>query len=141
MSGARMAFAVSRDGNFFSTLAKVHPRFHTPHAATIFQAVLTIVCLIVGGSFRQLFTLALFAEWLSYVTASVALFVFCSKRYALKTGTKPWQFPAAPALFILASTALLYYTFSSNLRYSTVGSLVILAGIPTYYMFALRRRV
>src|SRR5262249_42835881 len=31
MSGARMAFAMSRDGNFFSWLARVHPRFHTPH--------------------------------------------------------------------------------------------------------------
>jgi len=140
MSGARMAFAVSRDGNFFSTLAKIHPRFHTPHAATIFQAVLSAVFLIVGGSFRQLFTLALFAEWLSYVAASSALFVFRSRTYALETGTKGWQYPVAPALFIVASGALLYYTFSSNLHYSIVGSLVILAGIPIYYAFALRRR-
>jgi len=141
MSGARMAFAVSRDGNFFSALAKIHPRFHTPHTATIFQATLSVIFLIVGGSFRQLFTLALFAEWLSYVAASSALFVFRSRTYALETGTKGWQYPVAPALFILASGALLYYTFSSNLHYSIVGSLVILAGIPIYYTFTLRRRV
>jgi APA family basic amino acid/polyamine antiporter len=141
MSGARMAFAVSRDGNFFSTLAKIHPRFHTPHAATIFQAALSVVFLIVGGSFRQLFTLALFSEWLSYVAATSALFIFRSRTYALETGTKGWQYPVAPALFIVASGALLYYTFSSNLRYSIVGSLVILAGIPIYYTFTLRRRV
>jgi APA family basic amino acid/polyamine antiporter len=141
MSGARMTFAVSRDGNFFPRLARIHPRFHTPHIATIFQAILSIVCLSFGGSFGQLFKLALFAEWLSYVAASVALFVFRARKDALETGTKTWQFPLAPALFILASAALLYYTFSSNLRYSIVGSLVILAGIPMYYLFALRRRV
>jgi basic amino acid/polyamine antiporter, APA family len=50
-----------------------------------------------------------------------------------------WKFPVAPAVFILASAALLYYTFTSNLRYSGLGSLVILAGIPVYYAFALRR--
>jgi len=139
MSGARMTFAVSRDGNFFSTLAKVHPRFHTPHTATIFQAALSIICLLVGGSFRQLFTLALFSEWLSYVAASVSLFVFSSKRNTGETGTKYWQFPVAPALFLVASAGLLYYTFSSNLRYSIVGSLIILAGIPMFYAFARRR--
>ncbi len=51
-----------------------------------------------------------------------------------------WQYPLAPAVFIVASAALLYYTFTSNLRYSAMGSLVILAGIPVYYGFALRRR-
>jgi basic amino acid/polyamine antiporter, APA family len=141
MSGARMAFAVSRDGNFFLSLAKVHRRFHTPHTATIFQAALSIVCLSVGGSFRQLFTLALFSEWLSYVAASVALFVFRSRGNTGETAPNYWQFPLAPALFIVASAGLLYYTFSSNLRYSMVGSLVISAGIPMYYAFVLRRRV
>src|SRR6185503_14079310 len=139
MSGARMAFAVARDGNFFSTLAKVHPRFHTPHTATIFQAALSVICLLVGGSFRQLFTLALFTEWLSYVAASVALFVFRARGNTGETGTKAWQFPVAPALFIVASAGLLYYTFTSNLRYSVVGTLIISAGIPMYYAFARRR--
>jgi APA family basic amino acid/polyamine antiporter len=139
MSGARMAFAVSRDGNFFSTLAKVHPRFHTPHAATIFQAALSVLCLLVGGSFRQLFTLALFTEWLSYVAASVALLVFRSRGNTGAAGTNDWQFTLAPVLFIVASAALLYYTFTSNLRYSIVGTLIISAGIPMYYAFARRR--
>ena len=85
MSGARMAFAMARDGNFFASLAKVHPRFHTPHVAILIQALLSMVFLLIGGNFRQLFTLALFAEWLSYVTASSALFVFKSKRSALET--------------------------------------------------------
>jgi hypothetical protein len=39
----------------------------------------------------------------------------------------------------VASAGLLYYTFSSNLRYSIVGTLIILAGIPMYYAFARRR--
>jgi APA family basic amino acid/polyamine antiporter len=141
MSGARMSFAVARDGNFFAPLAKVHPRFHTPYIAIIFQTILAFGFLLIGGNFRQLFTLALFSEWLSYVTASSALFVFRSKANTSETGTRVWQYPVAPALFIVASAALLYYTFSSNIRYSIVGSLVILAGIPVYLAFALRRRV
>ncbi len=141
MSGARMAFAMSRDGNFFRSLGKVHSRFHTPHVAIAVQGVLTVIFLLLGGNFQQLFTLALFAEWLSYMTACSALFVLRKKVPATERRYQSWGFPLAPALFIVASAALLYYTFISNLRYSALGSLVILAGIPVYYAFALRRTV
>lgn len=141
MSGARITFALSRDGNFFRALSGVHPRFHTPHVATATQCVLSVIFLLIGGSFRQLFTLALFAEWLSYVAASAALFVFRGSRSGGQRPFRFWGYPLAPALFILASAALLYYTFSSNLRYSALGTLVILAGVPVYYAFALRRTV
>jgi APA family basic amino acid/polyamine antiporter len=140
MSGARIAFAMARDGNFFSALARVHPKFHTPHVAIGVQGLLSTLFLSMGGSFRQLFTLALFAEWLSYVTASSALFVFRLRAPAGEPRYRFWGFPLAPALFIMASGALLYYTFTSNLRYSTVGSLVILSGVPVYFVFALRSR-
>lgn len=140
MSGARMTFALSRDGIFFRAFSKVHQRFHTPHIAIVVQGLLSVVFLLIGGNFRQLFTLALFAEWLSYVTASTALFRFRMKSSGVLPAVRFWRYPLAPALFILASGALLYYTFTSNLRYSALGSLVILAGVPVYYAFALRRR-
>jgi basic amino acid/polyamine antiporter, APA family len=140
MSGSRMAFALARDGNFFASLAKVHPRFRTPHVAIAAQAILSIGFLLIGGNFRQLFTLAIFAEWLSYMAASSSLFVFRQKMREPEHRTRFWQYPVAPAVFIVASAALLYFTFTSNLKYSAIGSLVILAGIPVYYGFALRRR-
>jgi APA family basic amino acid/polyamine antiporter len=141
MSGARMTFAMARDGNFFKGLAKVHPRFHTPHVAVVVQTILTINFLLIGGNFRQLFTLALFAEWLSYMTACSALFVLRKRIPETERRYRTWGFPLAPALFIVASAGLLYYTFMSNLPYSALGTLVILAGIPVYYAFAHRRRV
>ena len=141
MSGARMTFAMARDGNFFQGLAKVHPRFHTPHVAIVVQAILTLVFLLIRGNFRQLFTLALFAEWLSYM--AVLHCTVCVAKTSSATAQKYrfGVFTLAPALFIVASAALLYYTFISNLRYSAWGTLVILAGIPVFYGFALRRRV
>ena len=140
MSGARMAFALSRDGNFFGVLSRVHSRFHTPHVAIVVQAVLSVIFLLLGSNFRQLFTLALFAEWLSYVTASSALFVFQRQNPGRNPHYGIWGYPLAPAVFIPASLALLYYTIRSNLRYSALGSLIILAGIPVYFGFVLGRR-
>ena len=141
MSGSRITFALARDGNFFRFLSRVHPRFRTPHMAILVQGVLSVCFLLIGGSFRQLFTLALFAEWLSYTAAAVALFVFLTRGLLPPGQRKMWKTILAPALFIVASGGLLYYTVISNLRYSALGSLAILLGVPVYYAFALRHRV
>jgi len=50
-----------------------------------------------------------------------------------------WGYPVVPALFVLASAALLYYTFTDNLKSSAGGCLAILAGVPVFYFFARRR--
>jgi hypothetical protein len=44
-------------------------------------------------------------------------------------------YPVIPAVFVLASAALLFYTFTDNLRTSAGGVVVILAGIPIYLWF------
>jgi APA family basic amino acid/polyamine antiporter len=136
MSGARVPFAVARDRYFFSALAEVHPRFHTPSVAIVVQAALAILLLLVGGSFRQLFSLAIFAEWLFYMIAGSTIFIFRRRDPQAARPYRVWGYPVVPALFVLASALLLYYTFTDNLLNSTMGCLVILAGVPVFYAFA-----
>jgi len=140
MSGARVPFAVARDRYFFSALAEVHPRFHTPSAAIVVQAVLSILLLLLGGSFRQFFSLAIFAEWLFYMIAGSTVFVFRRRDPETRRPYRVWGYPFVPALFVLASALLLYYTFADNLRNSALGCLVILAGIPVFRAFARKRQ-
>lgn len=139
MSGARVPFAVARDRYFFSALAEVHPRFHTPSVALVVQAALSIVLLLLGGSFRQFFSLAIFAEWLFYMIAGSTVFVFRRRDPQAPRPYRVWGYPVVPVLFVLASALLLYYTFTDNLRNSALGCLVILAGVPVFYAFARRR--
>src|SRR5438552_1411443 len=140
MSGARIPFAVARDRYFFSALAEVHPRFHTPSIAIIAQAVLAIILLLFGGSFRQFFSLAIFAEWLFYMVAASTVFLFRRRKPAAPRPYRVWGYPVVPSLFVLAAAALLYFTFRDNWPNSGYGSLVILAGIPVFYLFARKRR-
>jgi APA family basic amino acid/polyamine antiporter len=139
MSGARLPYAVARDRYFFSVLAEVHPRFHTPSVAIVVQGTLAILLLLFGGSFRQFFSLAIFAEWLFYMIASSTVFVFRRRDPQAVRPYRVWGYPVVPFLFILASAVLLYYTFTDNLRNSALGCLVILAGIPVFYAFSRRR--
>jgi len=139
MSGARVPFALARDRYFFSALAEVHPRYHTPSVAIIAQAVLAITLLLFGGNFRQFFSLAIFAEWLFYMIAASTIFVFRRRDPQARRPYRVWGYPVVPTLFVLASGVLLYYTFTDNLRNSALGCLVILAGVPVFYAFARRR--
>ncbi len=139
MSGARVPFAMARDGNFFKAIAEVHPRFHTPSVAIVMQCGLAILLLLLGGNFRQFFSLAIFAEWLFYMITGSTVFIFRRREPNADRPYRVWGYPVVPALFVLASAALLYYTFTDNLKSSASGCLVILAGVPVFYFFARRR--
>jgi APA family basic amino acid/polyamine antiporter len=140
MSGARVPFAMARDRYFFSAWAEVNPRFHTPSVALFVQAALTIILLLLGGSFRQFFSLAIFSEWLFYMIAGSTIFVFRRRDPDAPRPYRVWGYPVVPFLFVLAAAVLLFYTFRDNWPNSGYGSLVILAGIPVFQAFARRRK-
>ena len=131
---------MSRDGYFFRAIAEVNPRFHTPSIALGVQLVLSIALLLFAGSFRQLFSLAIFAEWLFYMISASTVFVLRKKEPNLPRPYRTWGYPVVPALFVVAAAALLYFTFTENLRNSAWGCVVILAGVPIFWYFAKRRR-
>lgn len=139
MSGARVPYALARDGYFFQAMADVHPRFHTPDVALLVQLALSIILLLFAGSFRELFSLTIFAEWLFYMIATSTVFVLRRKEPEAPRPYRTWGYPIVPALFVVAAAALLCYTFAANLRNSIWGCVVILAGIPIFLYFARRR--
>ncbi len=139
MSGARIPFAVARDGYFFSALATVHKRFRSPSTSIVVQAIAAVLLLFMVSKFQQLFSLAIFSEWLFYMIAASTIFIFRRREPLAERSYKTWGYPVVPALFVAASALLLYYTFAQNLRNSLVGSLIILAGIPLFYYFAGKR--
>ncbi|MGA8301888.1 MAG: amino acid permease [Terriglobales bacterium] len=139
MSGARVPFAMSRDGYFFQSIATVHPRFRTPSVALVVQCALSIILLLGGGNFRQFFSLAIFAEWLFYMIAGSTVFVFRRREPGIARPYRVLGYPVVPAIFVIVSAVLLYYTFTDNLRYSVEGCVAILAGVPIFYFFKKKR--
>jgi APA family basic amino acid/polyamine antiporter len=140
MSGARVPFAVARDGYFFSALAEVHPRFRTPSVAIVLQAAMSIALLLLGANFRQLFSLAIFAEWLFYMIAGSTVFVFRRREPNAPRPYRMFGYPLVPAVFIGVACVLLCYTFRSDWPNSFYGLLVILAGVPVFAWFRTRRQ-
>lgn len=143
MSGSRIPFAVARDGYFFKGLAEVHPKFHTPSAAIVVQAIMASIFLLGGGAFKDFFNLAIFSEWLFYLLAASTIFVFRRREAGKPRPYSVWGYPVVPALFVGVAAVVVYYTFTdswaSSWRRTSAVSLIILAGIPIYMYFARRK--
>jgi APA family basic amino acid/polyamine antiporter len=139
MTGARIPFAMSRDRCFFHALAQVHPRFRTPSTAIAVQAALAISLMLLAQSFRQLFSLTLFAEYVFYIAATASVFIFRRKEPDAVRPYRTWGYPAVPLLFIAASLLLLYYSFRAEVKYTLLEIAMIAAGVPFYLYFAAKR--
>jgi APA family basic amino acid/polyamine antiporter len=105
------------------------------------QLALSIALLLFAGSFRQLFSLAIFAEWLFYMVAASTVFVLRRKEPDAPRPYRTWGYPVVPAMFIAAAAVLLYYTFTENIRNSAWGVVVILAGVPVYGYFTRKKAI
>jgi basic amino acid/polyamine antiporter, APA family len=139
MTGARIPFAMSRDRGFFPALAQVHPRFRTPSTAIAVQAALALALMLAAQSFRQLFSLTLFAEYLFYIAATASVFMFRRKEPDAVRPYRTWGYPVVPLLFIAASLMLLFYSFRADVRDSLLEIGMIAAGVPFYLYFAAKR--
>jgi APA family basic amino acid/polyamine antiporter len=140
LSGARVSFAAAQDRLFPRALAAVHPRFKTPWASLLLQAVLTSLLLLAVGRFQALFSLAIFSEWLFYALTTATVFVFRVREPAAVRPYRVNGYPVVPALFILAALLLLVFSFLDQPRNSIGGAIVILCGIPVYYAYPRRRQ-
>ena len=139
MTGSRIPFAMSRDRCFFHALAQVHPRFRTPSTAIAMQAALAVALMLLAQSFRQLFSLTLFAEYVFYIAATASVFIFRFKEPDAVRPYHTWGYPVVPLLFIVAALMLLYYSFRADVKYSLLEIAMIAAGLPFYLYFAAKR--
>ncbi len=74
LAGARVFYAMARDGLFLKRAARLHPRYHTPAFALWIQAAWTCV-LCLSGTYSQLLDYVMFAAVLFYLLTAIGLFV------------------------------------------------------------------
>ncbi len=95
LAGARVYYSMSRDGLFFKSVGKLHPRYNTPAAGLLVQAAWTIV-LCVSGSYGQLLDYIIFAVLVFYILTIVGLFVLRFKRPDAPRPYKAFGYPVLP---------------------------------------------
>jgi basic amino acid/polyamine antiporter, APA family len=131
LSGARVPYAMARDGTFFRIADGIHPKYRTPGRALLFQGVLASV-MALSGTFEELTNLFIFAGWIFYGLAVVALFRMRKTEPGMERPYRCWGYPWVPGLFVLGAIVLTLNLWWVRPGRSTIGLLLILAGLPFY---------
>lgn len=139
LSGARVAFAASRDGLFFTQLAHVNERFKTPDVSLVVQAILATLLLLAISKFQALFSLAIFADWLFYALTASTVFVFRRRDRDTARPFSMWGYPVIPATFIAAAAVLVVFSSIDQPRNSLAGAFIILLGVPLHSLLKRRK--
>ena len=135
----RIFFAMADDGLFFRSVAKVHPRFHTPHIAISINIVLGVIFVLMR-TFEQLADAFVTAIVPFYALGVAALFVV-RRRASYTPAFRTPAYPFVPALFVLSAIYLLGNALvDPTSRVATAITLgIVLLGIPVYYLTVGRR--
>jgi APA family basic amino acid/polyamine antiporter len=131
LSGARVVYAMARDGLFFRGAAGVHPRHRTPAAALVLHGAWAGV-LTLTGTYSDLLTLTAFASLLFNVLTVVGLFVLRRRRADLPRPYRVWGYPVVPLLFVAVAAFFLVYMPVADPRNTGLGLLLTAAGVPAY---------
>ncbi len=134
MTGARVPYAMAKDGLFFKQLANVNEASLVPVFSIIVQGVVSIL-LALSGTFDQLTNYVVFSAWIFYAMVTGVVFVLRKKMPHAERSYKTLGYPIVPIIFIILAVLLLVNTVIESPKESLIGLAFISAGIPFFFIF------
>jgi APA family basic amino acid/polyamine antiporter len=134
LAGARIPFAQARDGLFFASFGKIHPRFETPAFAIAMQALWTCL-LIVTGSYASLSSYTIISAWIFYTMSVAAVWVLRRKKPDAPRPYRMLGYPFTLWLFLAVSAWFLIDALINQPRVSLIALALAAAGIPAYLLW------
>jgi basic amino acid/polyamine antiporter, APA family len=138
LSGARVPYAMARDGYFFRPLARVHPAFKTPGISMIVLCGWSCV-LILSGWYEQLYNFVIFGSWILYSMTAASVFVLRRQKPGMVRPYRVVGYPIVPGLFVFVGILLLASTLVHSPRESLMGLGFMAIGVPIYFRFRRHR--
>jgi basic amino acid/polyamine antiporter, APA family len=159
LSGARVYYAMARDGLFFQSTGRLNP-CGVPAVGLVLQGVWT--CLLVlprtrlrdvagapvldpktgleqyGNLYSQLLDYVIFAVLIFYILTIASLFVLRRKQPNAERPYRAFGYPLVPALYIIAALAISLVLLFYKTATSWPGLVIVLAGVPAFFLW--RRR-
>jgi APA family basic amino acid/polyamine antiporter len=160
LSGARVYFAMARDGLFFRPAGRLNSK-SVPAAGLVLQCIWT--CLLVlprvrlrnldgtlkldpatrmeqyGNLYSYLLDYVVFAVLIFYVLTIAGLFVLRRTRPDVERPYRAFGYPIVPALYIVVATTILLALLFYKTETSWPGLVIVLSGIPAYFLWRGKR--
>jgi len=140
LSGARVYYAMAKDGLFFKGAARLHPKYRTPAHSLMMQCAWTCV-LCISGSYGQLLDYIIFAVLVFYILTIGGLFVLRVKRPDAPRPYRAIGYPVLPAVYILMAVFIDIVLLRYKPQYTWPGLIIVLLGIPVYFVWSKRNRM
>ena len=137
LAGARVYYAMAKDGLFFRSVARVNPRFHTPAVSLLFQGVWASL-LTLSGSYNELLEYVIFAVMLFYILTIAGLFWLRRKRPDAPRPYRAFGYPVLPGVYLIFALFVEWALLTHKATRSAAGLCIVAVGIPVFYLW--RRR-
>ncbi len=134
LAGARVYYAMARDGLFFRRAAEVSATRHTPVFSLGLQAVWAAL-LTLSGTYSDLLDYVIFAALLFYVLTVSGLFILRRNRPDLERPYKALGYPFLPALYVLLATLVMLDLLWVKPRFTWPGLIIVLTGVPVFFFW------
>jgi APA family basic amino acid/polyamine antiporter len=148
LAGARVYYAMARDGLFFRRTAAIN-RHDVPSAALIVQAIWTVLLTLprsvitdpasgavsYGNVYTQLLEYIVSADLVFYVLLVVAVMVLRKKTPQANRPYRTWGYPLVPILSVVLAAFLIVDLAYLAPTTSGIGYLLVLTGIPVYFVW------
>jgi len=138
LGGARVCYAMARQGLFFRGCAKVHPQTGTPAVALACQGVWSMV-LALTGSYSELLTYTTFAAVFFGGLTVAGVYRLRRKQPERPRPYRCWGYPLTPAMYLLICSAFVIYVIQGDRVSTLIGLLLMIAGVPFYLLWRTKR--
>jgi APA family basic amino acid/polyamine antiporter len=139
ITGARVYFAMARDGLFPSVAGRLSTKGQVPVYAMIAQSVCAIVILFVTN-FQSLYQYASVGLSIFAMLFIVAVYVLRWRRPDMERPFRVPGYPVVPAIFLAVILFMTVFAFIQWPKPSACSLGSILSGIPVYYIWSFFRR-
>jgi APA family basic amino acid/polyamine antiporter len=129
--GPRVYYSMAKDGLFFKSVARIHPKFKVPSNSIILQAMIAII-LALSGTFEQVLTYMGFALGMFPILTVLGVFKL---RNVSPAALRLPGYPVTQILYITAGVGMLILSYLERPMESSIAMFTVLLGIPAYYIF------
>jgi len=149
LAGARVYYAMARDGLFFRSIAQLNSN-HVPAKALALQGVWASLLVLArtrlvnpetgavsyGNLYGDLLDYVVFAVLIFYVLTIFGLFVLRRKRPDAPRPYRAFGYPLVPALYIVLALAIMVVLILYKTQTTWPGLLLVLLGVPVYLVWS-----
>jgi APA family basic amino acid/polyamine antiporter len=122
---------MSRDGLFFESIGRLHPKTGVPHVAIVVQCVLAVATAL-SGSYEEILSWVVTVDFAFLALTAATLFVFRRRGGGVPVAPRTPGGVVTAAFFIVVSLAVVAATFRVEPVRSLIGWAIVASGIPVY---------